>query len=209
MAQKICLECGLEKNLVEFALDKSRSDGRCPYCKACRARQEGERRRKQNEAKAASLTCRCSKCGKDKPKADFTPNRPRHKRSVHCLECRELKAVLDHPRLLELSNRTYHRNKERIRLRCKERRDRIKTELVCFLGGKCLDCGKELSEEWPVACFDFHHRNPEEKSFTIGHEIRHNSDMSRLKAEAQKCDLLCACCHRRRHHKSQQLYLEE
>lgn len=36
IATKKCVKCGRKKALVLFYNDSSRSDGRQPYCKACR-----------------------------------------------------------------------------------------------------------------------------------------------------------------------------
>lgn len=57
----------------------------------------------------------------------------------------------------------------------------------------CLDCG----ENDPIVLV-FHHRNPEEKSFSIGRATGTMS-VSRLMQELEKCDVLCANCHLRRH----------
>jgi hypothetical protein len=43
---------------------------------------------------------------------------------------------------------------------------------------------------------EFHHRVPSTKEFTLS---RFNGSHSRFLAEAEKCDLLCANCHRLRH----------
>lgn len=67
--------------------------------------------------------------------------------------------------------------------------------LVSLLGGKCIKC----SVAFPPAVFDFHHRNPEEKSFGIGSELT-NKSMDELLEEVKKCDLLCANCHRVLHY---------
>jgi hypothetical protein len=197
---KKCIGCGQEKELSEFAEDKSRIDGKCPYCKVCRRKQEGERRRKQNELKAAATTIKCAKCGEEKPKSEFTPRQPRHKTSRYCLKCREEKRVADHQKRLPYENEKYHSNKEVIRNKRRLERERVKTELMFLIGGECADCGLKISEEWPSACFDFHHINPEEKEFSIGSVLRYSRDMQRLFEEAKKCSLLCSNCHRRRHY---------
>ena len=68
-------------------------------------------------------------------------------------------------------------------------RKRIKIALVKAFGGRCQHCKKEF----PVVVFDFHHLNPEEKSFGLG-----NGNTTRAKAdyakEAKKCCMLCANC---------------
>ncbi len=74
------------------------------------------------------------------------------------------------------------------------RQRRAKRLLVTMFGG-CLDCGLVDS---CLALYDFHHRDPGEKSFRIaGSHLMYR--WSRLCAEAAKCDCLCANCHRRRH----------
>jgi len=74
----------------------------------------------------------------------------------------------------------------------KKRRRRRKSELVAARGGHCLDCGYSAS----VAALEFHHRDPTTKSFALA---EFGGALERLLREAQKCDLLCANCHRVRH----------
>lgn len=59
-------------------------------------------------------------------------------------------------------------------------------------GGHCEECGYSVS----AAALEFHHRDPKTKEFTLG---SFNGSWEKLVAEADKCDLLCANCHRRRH----------
>ena len=73
------------------------------------------------------------------------------------------------------------------------RKQRIKAQCVEYLGGKCMKC----KNKYPTAVFDFHHRNPSEKSFNIGD--RGCVAFNTLKPELDKCDLLCANCHRLEH----------
>jgi hypothetical protein len=74
----------------------------------------------------------------------------------------------------------------------RKRRRTQKERLVALRGGKCEDCGYAAS----IAALEFHHRDAETKDFGIGNM---NGSLARLIAEADKCDLLCANCHRRRH----------
>jgi len=64
---------------------------------------------------------------------------------------------------------------------------------IAYLGGCCVDCGYD--KHW--AAFDFHHRDPETKEFDWS-KLRLRSIES-MKKELDKCDLLCAICHRIRH----------
>jgi len=74
----------------------------------------------------------------------------------------------------------------------KKRRKQQKAELVAERGGRCVDCGYSAS----AAALDFHHRDPGDKDFAIS---SFNGSRSRLLVEVEKCDLLCANCHRIRH----------
>lgn len=108
------------------------------------------------------------------------------------------------------SKKWYHANKEKAQSACNERRriayrsyrdhilrrQRETREWVdsIKLGRPCADCGGSFH---PCA-MDFDHRDPETKAFTIA------CSMSRVRAailaEIDKCDLVCANCHRVRTH---------
>ena len=75
----------------------------------------------------------------------------------------------------------------------KRREAREKRELMQAHRSACVDCG-----ETHPACLDFHHRDPKQKSFSIGKEgVKFSKE--RILAEIAKCDVLCANCHRKRH----------
>lgn len=76
----------------------------------------------------------------------------------------------------------------------KHRRDTATNALIDYLGGCCQDCGNKFI----TAVYDFHHRNPEEKEYSISDRVDH-ATIEELKKEADKCDLLCSNCHRIRH----------
>lgn len=64
---------------------------------------------------------------------------------------------------------------------------------IKYLGSICKDC----NQSFPPNVFDFHHRDPLIKEMTWV-KMRLVSE-KRLLAELDKCDLLCANCHRLRH----------
>ena len=67
----------------------------------------------------------------------------------------------------------------------------LKFKSFVYKGAKCSMCGfKGLP-----ACFDFHHKDASKKSFSISH-APHTRSWERTKLELDKCDLLCANCHR-------------
>ena len=76
----------------------------------------------------------------------------------------------------------------------KKLRNEKKIKAVEYLGGKCMKCGGEF----PPYVFDFHHRDPSEKDRSIGTLC--SSSWEKIKVELDKCDLLCANCHRIEHY---------
>jgi hypothetical protein len=86
-----------------------------------------------------------------------------------------------HARDSEISNIYYSWNVSR-QLR------KIKQKAIEYKGGKCIICGYNKCSTSMV----FHHRNPEEKEFNIGHKL---AKWEVIRAELDKCDLLCLNCH--------------
>lgn len=60
-----------------------------------------------------------------------------------------------------------------------------------------LECSK-CGENHP-ACLEFHHKDPSQKLFTISSMVRKLPKEVILK-EIEKCEVLCANCHRKTHH---------
>lgn len=58
----------------------------------------------------------------------------------------------------------------------------------------CTRCGEKH-----LATLDFHHRDPAAKGFGIAAALGRMSSEKRLKQEIDKCDILCANCHRKLH----------
>lgn len=72
------------------------------------------------------------------------------------------------------------------------KRNLLKDKAVEYKGGKCLYCGWKGDS----VAFDFHHRNPKEKSFEISGKKLAEITWDAAVKELDKCDLLCAICHR-------------
>lgn len=58
----------------------------------------------------------------------------------------------------------------------------------------CQRCG----ENHPAA-LDFHHRNSNEKEILISQAVHNGWGIERILNEIEKCDVLCANCHKRVH----------
>lgn len=70
-----------------------------------------------------------------------------------------------------------------------------KIELIELKGGCCERCGYDKN----IAAFDFHHKDPTEKEYQLDMRKLSNTRMVKLIEEVQKCELLCANCHREHH----------
>jgi|LauGreDrversion4_2_1035121.scaffolds.fasta_scaffold405009_2 hypothetical protein len=70
-----------------------------------------------------------------------------------------------------------------------------KKQLIEIAGGECCDCGYKKN----ISALEFHHLNPEEKSFNIDLRKCSCAKWDRLVEEVKKCVLICANCHRERH----------
>lgn len=74
------------------------------------------------------------------------------------------------------------------------KRMRNKVLAVCYLGGECVECGFRGSP----SSFAFHHRDSDTKEFALSTKFDRMS-WEKLKAELDKCDLLCIRCHGEKH----------
>ena len=89
------------------------------------------------------------------------------------------------------------------RWRCKKcnveavskRRKTLRAKAIEYKGGKCKKCGYNKCP----AALDFHHRDPSTKSFGISSKGMTRS-FEKIKEELDKCDLICANCHREIHY---------
>lgn len=75
-----------------------------------------------------------------------------------------------------------------------ERATNYKKAAFDYKGGKCFDCGLVDNP----SLYDFHHIDPLGKDFEIG-QRKSKILNEEVKKELDKCVLLCALCHRRRH----------
>jgi hypothetical protein len=69
----------------------------------------------------------------------------------------------------------------------------LKAQAIAHKGGRCQRCGYNRCD----GALEFHHRDPAEKDFSLGHVG--TTTFEKIKAELEKCDLLCANCHREVH----------
>jgi len=90
--------------------------------------------------------------------------------------------------------RTYADRRRYIINAVAKRRKKIRQKAIAELGGKCIKCGYNKYTE----VLEFHHRDPSKKDFNVSSK-GHCRSWQRVKQEIEKCDLLCANCHRELH----------
>lgn len=98
----------------------------------------------------------------------------------------------------ELSSyqRWYYKNRESEINRKNERRKMLQDWLQSVKDDlSCEMCGESHN-----ACIDFHHTNNEEKDANIGNMPQQGYSKDRILAEIEKCEVLCANCHRKEHY---------
>lgn len=79
-----------------------------------------------------------------------------------------------------------------IRAEIRSRRSAVMNQARTYLGGCCHLCRYATCTE----ALEFHHVNPVHKNFEIS---RRTSNFAAMKAELDKCVLLCCRCHREVH----------
>ena len=84
------------------------------------------------------------------------------------------------------------KRKKGIAANVSKRRIKNKELLVEYKGGACERCGYNKC----IAALEFHHLDPSTKEFGL---TGNTYSLERQKAEADKCILVCANCHREIH----------
>lgn len=85
------------------------------------------------------------------------------------------------------------------------RRELMKYMAIQYKGNQCFDCKVSFKE---YTIYEFHHLDPKEKDFGFGAK-GHTRSWESNKREIDKCVMLCANCHRKRHYSELQPVLEE
>lgn len=91
-------------------------------------------------------------------------------------------------RLWRENNKEYRATYQR------EGKRKRKLEAIEYLGGKCMSCGHTFHP----AIYEFHHLDPETKDRDPSKML--SLSWERLTNELNKCQLLCANCHRLAHY---------
>lgn len=206
---KQCAKCKEYKEESEFSKDNKAKDKKRSYCKSCshsvtkenkRNNQDREKEYTKNRREAIrkyadSFRIQCEKCGDgDKNCLDFRrPNKevvPMHIIITKGVSLDKIASVANSCRVMCAN------------CRCKEyfkktRQRWPKQEKTVWFNdfvsrSYCVDCG-----ESDRRCLEFHHLR--DKLYNIGHMTGLKYSLDELKAEIEKCVVVCANCHRKRH----------
>jgi hypothetical protein len=132
----------------------------------------------------------CSKCNTKKPITNFgrkgIGKDGELRYQVYCKECNK-----------QYQREHYQSNKSAYKTKAKTYDKEHKINTMNFIReltkDGCIICGEN-----DLACLDFDHRDPKEKSHNISWMISQRYSLAKIKKEIEKCDILCANCHRKR-----------
>jgi len=68
----------------------------------------------------------------------------------------------------------------------------LKTWMIELKSKVCIDCGGKF----PTCCMDFDHCRGAKKKYNVGTMFAHHYSRELIQMELDKCDLVCANCHR-------------
>lgn len=127
---------------------------------------------------------RCTKCHAEKDETDFSRRRKEGPPLNQCKSC--VKAY---------QAAHYHANKQQYFARNAQYRQRVAELIKAMKQKPCADCG----QSYPPWVRDFDHRDGESKFKDIS-KLTGNSSWGIVQREIEKCDVVCANCHRIRTH---------
>jgi hypothetical protein len=107
-------------------------------------------------------------------------------------------------KMREYRNEWYEKNKEAEREKAKIRQSQRRKEFKEWYNNykstlKCSKCGFSHP-----AALDFHHRDSSKKEFTLA-SAKISVSRERFLKEIEKCDVLCANCHRIHHYEENKI----
>lgn len=169
-----CTNCGKKIKRIPSSLKKINN----PFCsQSCAATYNGKLYPKRKKEHNYS----CITCG----------TRVDRRRTKQCMKCRRTTSPTRNYTYSERSETSKESSKQAV----VKYRQNQKLKAVAYLGGKCKFCNYDKS----VTALSFHHRNPEEKEFSVSNVTM---KWDRLLPELDKCDLVCQNCHREIHYKT-------
>ncbi len=135
----------------------------------------------------------CTKCQQVLALEDFYLRKSGERKGKYYQTCKNC---------YKLRGRQYYFNNHDRQLKLAKNRKKLyqnqrKEWLSAIKSKPCQDCG----QCYPPYVMDFDHRDSDTKIASISlMSIRNTSSFEKIKLEIEKCDLVCANCHRQRTH---------
>jgi hypothetical protein len=195
---KSCSRCGHPKSIAEMAKQKGSPDGLSSWCLACYREvnliPNREYQRSKQTLVGSLKAGPCVDCLRTFPSCcmDFDHVRGEKTKSVaRIVSSSSPNRILEEVAKCELVCACCHRVRTSARKEAPKnpRWLRFYERLIPFKSRPCLDCGVPF----PTCCMDFDHVRGDKtiilaKMFTF--------PWAKVLEEIDKCDLVCACCHR-------------
>ena len=138
----------------------------------------------------------CTKCKREKPLAAFNKNK--HRSDGHQTACRD--CCKTSSRLYYKKN--YRKQRKQISEARSIRRKDIQTQLLSYLEQHpCKTCGNS-----DIRVLEFDHRDRSTKDGSVSNFLTEGYGWSKIQREIEKCDVLCANCHRIKTHEENNSY---
>ncbi len=96
----------------------------------------------------------------------------------------------------DMEKRLYSDRRQYLIKAVHKRRKKIRLMAVEYKGGKCQRCGYKKC----IEALEFHHTDPTQKDFNISSK-GYTRSWKRVQEELDKCEIVCANCHREVHAK--------
>ena len=130
----------------------------------------------------------CGTCKKEKPEGEFPLRKERKRgRSYKCRDCKSAYNKI-----------WYEKNKKKHRKNVLENNRKNRKSIIDYVNKvKSVPC-KDCDKKYDPVCMDFDHLDPSEKVAAIAVMVRNNLSIDTIKKEIEKCEVVCANCHRLR-----------
>lgn len=139
---------------------------------------------------------RCTECRGTKDVTRFATYKDRQgnvRRRRICWDCRNEYATL-HAEDLRAYRKKYNAaNRSKKQLRDRALKDAARAFVDGVKARPCADCGKQ----WPPVAMDLDHVRGD-KIMDVARMVGCSYRLELIKVEVEKCEVVCACCHRLR-----------
>ncbi len=130
----------------------------------------------------------CSRCGVKKLLVEFYQRRTGNRIGEYYEKCKECMKVRG--RAYYFAN---HERQLRLALIRRHNAHKLRRDFINTLKSKpCADCGIS----YPYYVMDFDHQDQRLKVKDIAYMAARNWSLEKIKQEVEKCDIVCANCHR-------------